>query len=113
MDADESRLRERLENLFRNAVEHGSTSPLSQASEDGDSLTVTVGQGPNGVFVADDGVGIPPSDRESVFETGVSTAEDGMGLALAIVDEIAEAHGWTVTLTESTAGGARFEFACA
>jgi len=170
VDADESRVRELLENLFRNAVEHGSTSPRSssthedavehgststqsQAPEDavehdstssrsssthedavgreasdeppvadtpgdavehgGDSLTVTVGEGPNGVFVADDGTGIPPSDRESVFETGVSTAEDGMGLGLAIVDEIAEAHGWTVTLTESTEGGARFEFACA
>ncbi|MEF8907721.1 MAG: ATP-binding protein, partial [Haloarculaceae archaeon] len=41
---------------------------------------------------------------------GYSTAEDGTGLGLNIVEEIAEAHGWDVEVTEGSEGGARFEF---
>jgi signal transduction histidine kinase len=44
-----------------------------------------------------------------VFETGFSTAEDGTGFGLAIVGEIADAHGWSVSVTEGHEGGARFE----
>jgi signal transduction histidine kinase len=44
-----------------------------------------------------------------VFGGGYSTAETGTGFGLAIVSEIVDAHGWTVSVTESEAGGARFE----
>ena len=71
---------------------------------------VTVGDTAGGFYVEDDGVGIPPDERELVFESGYSTAPGGNGLGLAIVRVIAEAHGWTVDVTESGAGGARFEF---
>ena len=47
--------------------------------------------------------------RESVFESGYSTDDDGTGFGLAIVEEIANAHGWRVTVTESETDGARFE----
>jgi len=47
--------------------------------------------------------------RDDVFDAGYSTLEDGTGFGLAIVTEIAEAHGWTVGITESDRGGARFE----
>ncbi|WP_436931101.1 PAS domain S-box protein [Halosimplex halobium] len=97
--ADESRLQQLVENLARNAVEHG-----------GEDVTVTVGDLPEGFYVADDGSGIPPDDRESVLEPGYSTAEDGTGFGLAIVQQVAEAHGWSVGVTESDTGGARFEF---
>jgi signal transduction histidine kinase len=40
---------------------------------------------------------------------GYSTAETGTGFGLAIVAEIAAAHGWSVEVTESASGGARFE----
>ncbi|GAB6877769.1 ATP-binding protein [Halorubrum gandharaense] len=98
--ADESRLRQLLENLFRNAVEHG-----------GDSVTVTVGALPNGngFYVEDDGPGIPESERERVFETGYTTTTEGTGFGLSIVTEIASAHGWDVTISDGKAGGARFE----
>ncbi|MFB6164055.1 MAG: histidine kinase N-terminal 7TM domain-containing protein [Haloarculaceae archaeon] len=111
--ADEAQLVQLLENLFRNAIEHGSTSPRSQAHEDaGDVLTVTVGALPDadGFYVADDGPGIPADERESVFEKGYTTNADGTGFGLAIVAAIADAHGWDVAVTESSAGGARFEF---
>jgi signal transduction histidine kinase len=99
VDADESRLRQLFENLIRNAVEHG-----------GKTVTVTVGDLPDGFFVEDDGPGIDEDDREAVFETGVSTSSGGTGFGLAIVQEIADAHGWDVRITEADDGGARFEF---
>jgi signal transduction histidine kinase len=110
--ADESRLRQLLENLFRNAVEHGSTDPRSQTHDSPPETTVTVGDldDGEGFFLADDGPGIPADRRDEVFESGHTTSDDGTGLGLSIVRTIAEAHGWTVTLEESADGGARFEF---
>jgi PAS domain S-box-containing protein len=111
--ADENRLGELFENLFGNAVEHGSTSSLSQDSEeavaDENGLTVTVGELVDGFYVADDGLGIPLDEAEAVFDRGYSTAETGSGFGLPIVREIATAHGWDVSLTDSESGGARFE----
>jgi PAS domain S-box-containing protein len=96
--ADRSRLRQLVGNLLSNAVEHGSTD---------DGVTVTVGDLPDGGFyVADDGPGVPPAERDAAFERGHSTAADGTGFGLAIVREIADAHGWRVELGESAAGGA-------
>ena len=62
-----------------------------------------------GLYVEDDGPGVPADERGSVFEAGYSTTTQGTGFGLAIVAEIAEAHGWTVRLAESNTGGARFE----
>jgi sensor histidine kinase regulating citrate/malate metabolism len=57
----------------------------------------------------DDGPGVPESERERVFERGYSTREEGTGFGLHIVSDVVEGHGWEVTVTESAAGGARFE----
>ncbi|QLH76049.1 PAS domain S-box protein [Halosimplex rubrum] len=118
VEADESRLRRLFENLFRNAVEHGSTSPASQAPEDavehaGDGVTVRVGalDDEPGFFVEDDGPGIPADRRDRVFESGFSTASGGTGLGLSIVAQTADAHGWDVRVTDADGdgSGARFE----
>ncbi|ARS89140.1 PAS domain-containing sensor histidine kinase [Natrarchaeobaculum aegyptiacum] len=100
LEADESRLRQLFENLLSNALVHG-----------GEDVTIRVGPLANrsGFYVADDGPGIPPERRSDVFDRGVSTTGDGTGFGLAIVREIAGAHGWTVDVTESADGGARFE----
>jgi PAS domain S-box-containing protein len=96
--ADESRLRQLLENLVRNAVEHG-----------GEDVTVTIGDTDGGFHVSDDGPGIPASERDRVFEAGYSSATDGTGFGLSIVKQIALAHGWDVTVTDGADGGTRFE----
>jgi CheY-like chemotaxis protein len=100
VEADRERLRALLENLFRNARDHAGPAP-----------TVTVTTLADGGFaVADDRPGVPPAERESVFDHGYSTSESGTGFGLSIVDTVAQAHGWDVCLSESDAGGARFEF---
>ena len=110
--ADPDRLARLFENLFRNAVEHV-----------GEDVTVRVGpietmhtntrvshvDQVNGFFVEDDGPGIADGEHGTVFESGYSTSEEGSGLGLSIVRSIAEAHGWTATVAERDAGGARFE----
>lgn len=62
------------------------------------------------VLVVDDGPGIDPSARETVFELGYSTNAAGTGMGLAIVKQIADAHGWAVDVSDSASGGAQFEF---
>ncbi|MDS0220167.1 GAF domain-containing protein [Haloarcula sp. S1AR25-5A] len=111
--ADPAKLRRLLANLLRNSVEHGSGRSESDDEQSGENTTVSVGPvedaDRHGFYVADDGPGVPPDDRERVFEEGYSTGEDGTGFGLKIVRRIADAHGWTVTVTESETGGARFE----
>ena len=96
--ADSNRLQQLLENLFRNAVEHG-----------GETVTVTVEDRPDGFSVADDGPGIPEADREDVFDRGYSTSREGVGFGLRIVEQIVDAHGWDVAVAESESGGARLD----
>jgi signal transduction histidine kinase len=62
-----------------------------------------------GFYVADDGPGVPEADREQVFERGYTTSDGGTGFGLAIVRDIVDAHGWTVDVRTSAAGGARFD----
>jgi signal transduction histidine kinase len=61
--------------------------------------------------VDDDGPGIPPADREMVFDRFVrrdnAADQTGSGLGLAIVRQVALRQGAAVTLTESPRGGLR------
>ncbi|WP_281194292.1 PAS domain S-box protein [Halorubrum sp. F4] len=126
--ADRSRVSQLFENLFRNSVEHGSTGSRAEPSDSvehsstgsrpaaddsvehgGTGVTVTVGELDDGFFVEDDGTGIPEDVREDVFEAGYSTSTEGTGFGLSIVRQVAEAHGWTIRVTDGSEGGARFE----
>lgn len=96
LEADPERLRTLLENLFRNAVEHG-----------GETVTVTVEPTAEGFAVADDGTGFDDPPDEALFDYGHTASEDGTGFGLSIVRDVAEAHGWSVRVESSAAGGAR------
>jgi PAS domain S-box-containing protein len=108
LSADESRLRQLFENLFRNCVQHARDP---QSAADG-PLEVRVGvlDTGRGFYVEDDGPGIPEAVRDHVFEPGITTDDDGTGFGLAVVRSVAEAHDWSVEATEGDTGGARFEF---
>ena len=98
VEADPNRLKQLFENLFRNAIEHGGTD-----------VSVRVGLLEDGFFVEDDGPGIPEDERADVVEAGYSTALDGTGFGLSIVQTVVDAHGWELDLGEGADGGARFE----
>jgi signal transduction histidine kinase len=103
VDADPERLRTLFENLFTNSVEYGS----DRDDDTTDALTVTVGSLSDGFFVADDGTGFDIDPAEAT-EYGRSSTPDGTGFGLAIVREIAAAHGWELSIDGDD--GARFEF---
>ena len=132
VSADPARLRNLFENLMRNSVEHGSTSNRTQSGDsvehgstsgrtkpddslahgqttDSHSVTVHVGDLEDGFYLADDGPGVPEEVRDGLFEPGKSGTEGNTGFGLALVKEIANAHGWEIRATNSETGGARFE----
>lgn len=83
----EALLHEALSNLIDNAIAHAGT---------GGPITVGVGSRPPRLWVEDCGAGIPEDERERVlgrFYRIPGTPGEGCGLGLAIVDEIARAHG--------------------
>jgi len=96
--ADPNRLRQLMENLFRNAIEHSD-----------EPATIRVGDTDGGFYVADDGPGIAEDDRQAVFEMGYSTTEDGTGFGLNIVKRVVDVHDWDIHVAESEDGGTRFE----
>jgi signal transduction histidine kinase len=87
-------LDEMLGNLIENAAKYG-----------GGSVFVTVAKAEDFVefLVEDDGLGIPESERERIFDRGVrlDSGKPGTGLGLAIVRDVAEIYGGSVALEES------------
>jgi signal transduction histidine kinase len=101
---DRAMLERVVRNLLDNAVRHAKSSVL---------MSLAACDGVAELAVADDGPGIPPADREAVFERFTRLDEarardaGGVGLGLAIVRDVVAAHAGTVTI-EDAAPGARF-----
>jgi len=96
--ADPDRLAHIIENLCKNAIDHG-----------GSNVSITIGRTTDGFYIADDGPGIPPEDQDDIFTQGFTTSGEGTGLGLKIVETIVEAHNWSISVTDSASGGARFD----
>ncbi len=110
LTADPDRLAQALRNLLANAIAH--TAPEQGLVR----LEVRRAGGDRVLFeVRDDGPGIPPQERERVFERFHRTdaardrASGGTGLGLAIVRAIAQAHGGRVAAGQAPEGGALIE----
>jgi signal transduction histidine kinase len=93
-------------NVAENAARHARTRmQLALHERDGQAVLV----------IDDDGAGIPPADRERVFERFVRlddarTRDDGgSGLGLAITAELVRLHGGTISVADAPGGGARVE----
>ena len=95
-----------LGNLLDNARRHARSAVAVTVRRDGAWAVVQV---------ADDGDGVPPADRERVFERFVRLDEararddGGAGLGLAIARDVAVRHGGSLTVREAATGGALFE----
>src|SRR5499427_9029211 len=72
--------------------------------------TQSNGDGTVRTTVRDHGIGISEEMRERLFDPFFSTKNEGLGMGLAIVRSIVEAHGGTITAENVDDGGARFEF---
>ncbi len=102
---DRARLGQVLANLLGNAVKF---------TPEGGRIIVRVdsADGLGRISVADSGPGIPPEERERVFDRfwrgGAASAVSGRGIGLAVVAEIVRAHGGEVEVASSSVGGAQF-----
>jgi signal transduction histidine kinase len=87
-------------NLLLNATRHtppgGEVTLVAAARDDEIEL-----------LVADQGTGIPPADREKIFEPLYSTTE-GTGLGLAVVRRVVQEMGWSISVGDAPTGGAEF-----
>jgi signal transduction histidine kinase len=105
---DERLLRRALRNLLENAQRYGV-----------DAVSVSVQRNAAGqaeVLVCDRGPGVPEAYRERIFEAffrlpGHAEREGGVGLGLALVRQIAEAHGGSVRCEPRDGGGSCFRLA--
>jgi two-component system, OmpR family, sensor kinase len=107
VDGDEERLRQVIDNLIGNAVQH--TPPGSPVT-----VTVTGGPGRAELTVADQGPGMTAEQASRVFERFYRTdgartrARGGAGLGLAIAASLAVAHGGEITVDTAPGHGAAF-----
>jgi len=100
--ADEQLLRQALFNLLLNAV---------QAVDPGGKIEVRwneVGTGEAVLEVCDDGPGVPAGERAHIFKPYVTMRPEGVGLGLAIVQQIVSGHRWEIACVENQPRGANF-----
>ena len=102
--ADPNKLKQVMINLLLNAVHvmpDGGTVRLVSGMKDDSSVEI---------LITDSGPGVPEEIRETIFEPFFSTKKEGSGtgLGLYICRNILEEQGGTITLDESTGGGAAF-----
>ena len=101
IECDEEQITQVLLNLLMNGL---------QILDNGGRIDITTREDSQNVIIemADDGPGISPSERSKVFEAFFFKREGGIGLGLAIVQQIVSSHGGDIEAAESKSGGALF-----
>lgn len=106
---DVERLRQVLTNLLSNAIKYSPRGGLIQAGGWADDDWVYV-------YVADEGIGIPKSEQEHIFErfyraeSPLTRRTEGAGLGLYLCKEVVEAHGGKIWVQSEPGKGAKFIF---
>jgi signal transduction histidine kinase len=96
--ADESRLRQVVQNVIMNATEAGATHITVEAQD---------ANGGGMLIVVDDGPGMAPDVQAHAFDPFFTTKRKGTGLGLAIAQAILDAHGGRIELTSRPGAGTR------
>ncbi|HET7453110.1 MAG TPA: ATP-binding protein [Thermoanaerobaculia bacterium] len=104
VSGDEELIHRLVLNLIDNAVKH---------TREGGHVRIALSEnnGVTSISVQDEGPGVPPDERERIFERfyrGGSATSSGAGLGLAIVRSIAQMHRGDVRLAESSSAGSTF-----
>jgi signal transduction histidine kinase len=108
IEGDPTQIQQVLINLVSNAFDAMRDAPPSRRVVD--IATNYNGDSTVGVTVREYGSGISETTRERLFEQFFTTKDEGLGMGLAIVRSIIEAHGGTVAAENANGGGARFYF---
>lgn len=96
---DQEQLRRALDNLLINAIRHAGQGGAVTAH----ATRIETGARPSlRITVSDSGPGVPPEQRQHIFEPFVTGRPDGSGLGLAVVSEVAAAHGGRAWLDETS-----------
>jgi signal transduction histidine kinase len=107
---DAMRVEQVLGNLLDNALKYAAPGATVEVTA---RVVEVDGRPMVEVAVADDGPGIPPEERDRVFQAyvrGHGSSPNGLGLGLALCKRIVEGHGGTICLGERPGGGCRFAF---
>jgi signal transduction histidine kinase len=101
IECDEEQITQVVLNILMNGLQilHNGGHMEIATSDAGEFLEITV---------ADDGPGIDPAERARVFEAFFFRREGGIGLGLAVVQQIVSGHGGEIEAAESPLGGALF-----
>ena len=108
IEGDPTQIQQVLINLVRNAFDAMHNTPPGRRTVE--IVTNHNGEGTISVVVRDYGSGISETARDRLFEQFFTTKEEGLGMGLAIVRSIIEAHGGSVAAENADGGGARFHF---
>lgn len=94
----------RFQQVVMNLVENG----LQTAGDGAVEVRIAEEGGHLVVEVRDHGPGVPPADRERIFEPFVTTRARGIGLGLAVARQVVALHGGTLLALDAPGGGALF-----
>jgi PAS domain S-box-containing protein len=108
IEGDPIQIQQAVINLVRNAFDAMCDAPPNRRIVE--IATDYNGDGAVGVAVRDHGSGISEATRDRLFEQFFTTKDEGLGMGLAIVRSIVEAHGGTISAENAQGGGARFHF---
>jgi signal transduction histidine kinase len=108
IEVDPVQIQQVLVNLISNAFDAMRQTPLTQRKVE--ISTAGDGDGEVRLSVRDHGTGIRAEVRDRLFDQFFTTKEQGLGMGLAIVRSIVEAHGGQIDAENVADGGARFHF---